>query len=149
MEDIINDKTLDDLMLKEGTEINDIKIVPKEKVEKELNLSYNTNNPLPGENIDKKMDSVLDGINKETALNDLIHKATMSKMEKFNKKNLSKEEKQQAKKQFIDSLLYHQGEAFYEKYHYMMDSQTKRRYKRKIERDYDLGKFNTSTNLNQ
>ena len=39
-------------------------------------------------------------------------------------------------------MLYQQGELYYQQHHYIMDGRTKRKIRKRIERDYDKGRFN-------
>ena len=144
-----NNLDLDSLMIKEGEEINenDIKTVNKQDVEKQINnpFAYDSNTPIPGEDIDDKISEQINNIDKNTALDSLITKAAIikAKNESTNEnKKLSKEELEKVKKNFCEQLFYQQQEDYYTKYHSMMDGKTKRRVRKTIERNFDKGRYN-------
>ena len=141
---VISEETLENLIKLEGEETEDLEVVSKENVIDKLNFAYNMDTPIPGKDATDKFDSILDDMNKTTAMDNLIKKSALlkSKAQRSNADNAA------AKKQFVESMLYSQGEQFFEKHHYMMDAQTKRRIRRKIEKDYDAGKYTKKNTLN-
>lgn len=149
----VNNPALDSLVQTYGEELMEKLQVrdKKEILEKDkMKLSYADNGPIPGQTLESLLDNQLSGINENTALDSLITKsAAIKSKQEAAQRPLTLAEKEHAKKQFVDMMMYQQGEAFYEKYHYMMDGQTKRRIRHKIEKDYDKGKYNKkATNLN-
>lgn len=141
---IISEENLEKLVMMEGEKTDNLEVIPKENVINKLNFAYNMDTPIPGKNPEDKFDSILDNMNKETALDDLVKKSAIIK----GNAEKNKPDAAAMKKQFVESMLYSQGEQFFEKHHYMMDSQTKRRIRRKIEKDYDAGKFTNKNTLN-
>lgn len=150
----LNNVSLDNYVINNGTEFNenDVKFVSKDKIKDMVNnqFAYDDNSPIPGDNIDDKINNAVSSINKETALDSLITKAAIikAKKEAESEKTVSKEEKAAAKKQFIDAMMYQQGELYYQQHHYIMDGRTKRATRKRLERDYDKGRFKKYTNLN-
>jgi len=156
--------SLDNFIMENGKEVteNNMQLLDKEQVEKKLNtpikLAYDNDTPIPGENINNKLDMSLSGINEATALDSLITKSAIIKAEKEKEqivktKKLTKAEREKYRKEFIDSLMYQQGENYYQANHYIMDGRTKRRVRKKIENDFDKGRYDKflipgHTNLN-
>ena len=130
----------DNIIYKHNESLN----IPKHK------LAYDDNTPIPGENVD--LDNTIAEINENTALDNLITKSAIYKAQSEKNVLYNKQEESRIRKQIIDMILYNEGEAFYQKYHYTMDGKTKRRIRRTIEKNYDNGKYNylkTTSNLNE
>lgn len=146
MQDI---NSLDNFIVENGTEVKDIEMIDKEKVEEKLNtkikLAYGDSGPIPGESINNKLDNALNDINKDSALDSLIIKSAMVKAEKEKEaakpKKLTKAEREKHRERFIESLMYQQGEEYFQKHHYIMDGRTKRRVRKKIENDFNKGRY--------
>lgn len=145
MQDI---NSLDNFIVENGTEVNNIQMIDKEKVADRLNntikLAYGDSGPIPGESINNKLDNALSDINKESALDSLIVKSAMVKAEKealAKPKKLTKAEREKHRERFIESLMYQQGEEYFQKHHYIMDGRTKRRVRKKIENDFNKGRY--------
>lgn len=138
--------SLDELIEKDGIEVTE-----KNYTENTNRFAYDTTSPIPGQNTDIVTD--VDDINENTALDSLVIKSAMAKARAEKKDNtITKEQMLAAKKQIVDMLMYNEGEAFYQKYHYMMDGKTKRKTRRIIEKNFDKGKYNhffTTNNLNE
>ena len=55
----------------------------------------------------------------------------------------------------MESMMYQQGEAYYQKHHYIMDGKSKRKLRKRLEREFNKGKYdkfllsNSGTNLNE
>lgn len=117
------------------TEIN-------EEMERTASFAYdNGNTPIPGEDVDYKIKEQLNSINENTALNSLVTAAAIAKAQN-EKPKLTPTQKAEQRKQFIDAMMYQQGELYYQQHHYIMDGKTKRAVRKRIERDYDKGRFN-------
>ena len=117
------------------TEIN-------EEMERTASFAYdNGNTPIPGEDVDYKIKEQLNSINENTALDSLITAAAIAKAQN-EKPKLTPTQKADQRKQFIDAMMYQQGELYYQQHHYIMDGKTKRAVRKRIERDYDKGRFN-------
>ena len=139
--------SLDELIEKEGTEVT----------EKYWNdnpnkstFAYNDNTPIPGQETHITTD--IDTINKDTALESLIIKSAIAKAKQEKEAKISKAERARIRKQVVDQMVYNDGEAFYTKYHYMMDGKMKRRCRRIHEKNFDNGKYDyllTTNNLNE
>lgn len=137
--------TLDELIEKDGVEVTE-----KNYKENTNRFAYDTTSPIPGENTDIVTD--IDNITEETALDSLVVKSAMAKVRSEKQNTVTKEQIKAAKKQIVDMIMYNEGEAFYQKYHYVMDGATKRKTRRIIERNFDKGKYNhffTTDNLNE
>lgn len=117
------------------TEIN-------EEMERTATFAYdNGNTPIPGEDVDYKIKEQLNSINENTALDSLVTAAAIAKAQN-EKPKLTPTQKAEQRKQFIDAMMYQQGELYYQQHHYIMDGKTKRAVRKRIERDYDKGRFN-------
>lgn len=117
------------------TEIN-------EEMERTASFAYdNGNTPIPGEDVDYKIKEQLNSINENTALDSLVTAAAIAKAQN-EKPLLTPAQKAEKRKQFIDAMMYQQGELYYQQHHYIMDGKTKRAVRKRIERDYDKGRFN-------
>lgn len=121
-------------------------VLKKEEISKlmenETSFAYDTaNTPIPGEEVDYKITEQLDAINKDSALNSLITAAAIAKAQN-EKSKLTPAQKAEQRKQFVEAMLYQQGELYYQQHHYIMDGRTKRKIRKRIERDYDKGRFN-------
>lgn len=111
-------------------------------------LSYNTDSPIPGQEVvyNHTVDT-----DENIALNNLIIKSAMAKAHSEAEIAKSNAEEERIKKQIIDTMMYNEGEIYYQKYHYVMDGKTKRKLKRMIEKKYNEGKYDylkTTSNLN-
>lgn len=155
-----NNFNLDSFVKENGEEVKEeLNIIPKEQIQDKLDKSFiyeDTETPMPGEKISDKIDNQLDSITKESALESLITKAAIAKAEKENvKRKLTPKERAQVRDQFIESMMYQEGEAFYQKYHHIMDGTTKRRTKAKILSNFNKGRYdkyilnNSNSNLNE
>lgn len=136
---------LDNFIMENGSELKDnIQIVDTEPTtNNEFHLAYDTDKPVPGNVVADKINGI-ENINKQTALDSLIIKSALIKAENEAKKSkgkLSKKERESKKKQFVDSLMYQQEEDYYQKHHYMMDGKTKRGVRKRIERNFDKGRY--------
>lgn len=112
-------------------------------------FGYNNNVPIPGEKVD--FNNALN-IDENTALDNLITKSAIYKAKAEKTAAEKKQEEMRIRKQIIDMMVYNEDEAYYQKYHHIMDGKTKRRVKRLIEKNYDAGKYNylkTTSNLNE
>ena len=113
-----------------------------EEMMKNTAFAYdNGNTPIPGENVDYKIKEQLDSINENTAMDSLITAAAIAKAQN-EKPSLTPTQKVEKRKQFIESMMYQQGEFYYQQHHYIMDGKTRRALRKRIERDYDKGRFN-------
>lgn len=147
MNDNVEEMSLDELIEKEGTEVTEKYWKDNPNIPK---FAYNDNTPIPGQETEIVTD--IDSINENTALESLVIKSAMAKAYKEKEDRESAAEKARIRKQVIDQLVYNDGEAFYTKYHHMMDGKTKRRIRRIHEKNYDAGKYNyllTTNNLNE
>ena len=153
---------LDSFVQENGEEINEtLNIISKEEIQNKLNNKFiyeDTETPIPGEQISDKIDNTLNNINEANALDSLITKAAIVKAEnekKKTKKHLTPQERNEVRDQFVDSMLYQEGEAYYQRYHHMMDGKTKRKTKRMIITAFNKGKYdkfilnNMNNNLNE
>ena len=142
--------SLDTFVKENGQQITEdsIKTISKEVIEKKVNnfIYEDSDTPIPGQSIDNKLTNQLDNMNENIALDSLITKAAMTKAKneannemKTNK--LSAKERMQYKKNFIESMMYQQGESYYQKHKCMMDGKTKRNTRRHLEKEFDKGKF--------
>ena len=77
-------------------------------------------------------------------MNTLITHAAIAKAKSESDIREKAKQKYEQRKQFIESMMYQQGELYYQQHHYMMDGKTKRRVRKAIERAYDKGKYNKS-----
>ena len=77
-------------------------------------------------------------------MNTLITQAAIAKAKSESDIREKTKQKHEQRTQFIESMMYQQGELYYQQHHYMMDGKTKRRVRRAIERAYDKGKYNKS-----
>lgn len=147
----MQDSNLDEFIMENGTELkNDIQVLSKEETDKKFEnnfqILYDNDKPIPGNNVTNKI-SGLEDINEQTALDSLIIKSAMIKAEKEKaeedrqRKKLTKKDREAVKKQFVDSLMYQQEEDYYQKHHYVMDGKTKRGTRKRIERDFDKGRY--------
>ena len=124
-----------------------------ELIEKGKQVSFAYSSPFdmePGKPIGDKIDTKT-STTREEGIEFLVEKTAMLKAlkekaekEKEKKNQVSKEEYEKRKKEFIDSMMYMQGEAFFTKNHHLMDGKTKKRLRRSIERKYNKGKFKSS-----
>lgn len=112
-----------------------------ESLKNEPAFAYDSNTPIPGEDVDYKINEQLNAINEKTALDSLINAAAIAKANN-EKQQLTPTQKAEMKKQFVESMMYQQGELYYQQHHYIMDGRTKRAVRKRIERDYDKGRFN-------
>ena len=113
-----------------------------EEMMKNTAFAYdNGNTPIPGEEVDYKIKEQLDSINENTALDSLITAAAIAKAQN-EKPSLTPAQKAEKRKQFVESMMYQQGELYYQQHHYIMDGKTRRALRKRIERDYDKGRFN-------
>ena len=153
---------LDSFVQENGEEINEtLNIISKEEIQNKLNNKFiyeDTETPIPGEQISDKIDNTLNNINEANALDSLITKAAIVKAEnekKKTKKHLTPQERNEVRDQFVDSMLYQEGEAYYQRHHHMMDGKTKRKTKRMIITAFNKGKYdkfilnNMNNNLNE
>ena len=131
----MQDSNLDEFIMENGTELkNDIQVLSKEETDKKFENNF-------------QILSGLEDINEQTALDSLIIKSAMIKAEKEKaeedrqRKKLTKKDREAVKKQFVDSLMYQQEEDYYQKHHYVMDGKTKRGTRKRIERDFDKGRY--------
>lgn len=138
--------SLDELIEKEGVEVTE-----KNYRENTNRFAYDTTSPIPGQNTDIVTD--IDNITEDTALDALVVKSAMAKARAEKKENtITPAQMRAAKKQIVDMLMYNEGEAYYQKYHYIMDGKTKRKVRRMLEKNFDKGKYNhffTTNNLNE
>lgn len=151
--------SLDTFVKENGQQITEdsIKTISKEVIEKKINnfIYEDSDTPIPGQSIDNKLTDQLDNMNETTALDSLITKAALVKAKNESKrKKLTMKERNQYKKQFIESMMYQHGEAYYQKNKCMMDGKTKRKTRRHLETEFDKGKYdkyllNNTTNLNE
>lgn len=157
-----NNFNLDTFVQENGEKITeDLNIVPKEQIQEKLNKSFiyeDSETPIPGEQITHKIDNNINSITKESALDSLITKAAIAKAKQESeqiKRRLTPKERNQVKDQFIESMMYQEGENFYQKYHHIMDGQTKRRTKARILSNFNKGRYdkyilkNAANNLNE
>lgn len=155
-----NNFNLDSFVKENGEELKeDLKIIPKEQIQEKLSRSFiyeDSETPMPGEKISDKIDKQLNSITEESALDSLITKAAIAKAENEKiKRHLTPQERNQVREQFIESMMYQEGEAFYQKYHHIMDGKTKRRTKAKIVSNFNKGRYdkyilnNSNNNLNE
>lgn len=153
----MQNNNLDNFITSVGEELNEnYNLVNKEKIQNAINNTflYDDNSPVPGQPIDNKLDEQLNSINETTALDSLITKAALVKAKNESKrKKLTMKERNQFKKQFIESMMYQHGEAYYQKNKCMMDGKTKRKTRRHLETEFDKGKYDkyllNNTNLNE
>ena len=146
----MQDTKLDEFIMENGKELDqDIQVLSKEETDKKFDdnfqILYDKDTPIPGGNVIHKI-SGLETINEQTALDSLIIKSAMIKAEKEKKEELqrnklTKKDRDAVKKQFVDSLMYQQEEDYYQKHHYIMDGKTKRGTRKRIERDFDKGRY--------
>ena len=80
----------------------------------------------------------------DTGMNSLITQAAMMKAKDETDKREALKQKAEQRKNFIESMMYQQGELYYQQHHYFMDGKTKRRVRKAVERAYDKGKYNKS-----
>jgi hypothetical protein len=157
-----NNFDLDSFVQENGEKLTEeLKIIPKEQIQEKLDKSFiyeDSETPIPGEQISNKIDNNINAITKESALDSLITKAAIAKAKKESeqvKRHLTPKERNQVKDQFIESMMYQEGEAFYQKYHHIMDGQTKRRTKARILSNFNKGRYdkyilkNPNNNLNE
>lgn len=148
----MENSVLDKLVQEKGRVITDAELknitVSDKRMEEITNnvnksFAYDDNMPIPGETVEFDTN---DNITKESALNSLYKSATaLNAMKKLEaEKAKDKEKAAVTKKQFVDAMLYQQGEMYYEQHHFMMDGATKRRIRKRIEKEYDEGKFTKS-----
>jgi len=155
----------DELATECGEVVNEdeVKFIDKEIGEKKVDelitkgenesvsFAYSSYDDLePGKPIGDKIDFKASST-REEGLEFLVEKTAKLKAlkekaekEKQKKEQISKKEYEARKKEFIDSMMYMQGEAFFTEHHHVMDGKTKRRLRRTIERQYDKGKFKSS-----
>ena len=112
--------SLDTFVKENGQQITEdsIKTISKEVIEKKINnfIYEDSDTPIPGQSIDNKLTDQLDNMNETTALDSLITKAALVKAKNESKrKKLTMKERNQYKKQFIESMMYQHGEAYYQK----------------------------------
>lgn len=139
---------LDNFIIENGEKINEsIRILSDTEVDKKLDDNfhplYGDDTPIPGKNVVNKINGI-ESINKETALDSLIAKSALIKAKneaQIEKKKLTKKTREEKKKQFIESMMYQQEEEYYQKHHYVMDGKTKRSVRKRIERDFDKGRY--------
>ena len=157
-----NNFNIDEFVQENGEELKEeLNIIPKEKIQDKLDRSFiyeDEETPIPGENISDKIDNTLNSINENSALDSLITKAAIVKAEKEKekvKRRLTPKERAQVKDNFIESMMYQEGEAYYQKYHHIMDGTTKRRTKAKILSNFNKGRYdryilaNSQNSLNE
>lgn len=153
------ENNLDDFIQKNGVEVTNEQldnIMVTDKRDAEIredvkpDYAYDIyDEPIPGQDvIADRINSQINNINENTAMNSLIIQSAMIKAKNENdetvksiKKEMSAEEKAAAKKQFVESMLYQQGELYYQQHHHIMDGKTKKGVRKRIERDYDKGRF--------
>lgn len=124
---------------------SEVEKVAQKSFEKVNQFAYGGDCPMPGEAIADKISENVE-VSKTDAVNQMIQQAALLKAEKEaeeREKNrvLSPEEKAERKKSVIDYLMYQQEEAYFTKYHYVMDGKTKRGTRKRLERMYDKGRF--------
>lgn len=155
-----NNFNLDSFVKENGEELKEnLKLLPKEEIQNKLDKTFiyeDVETPLPGEKISDKLNKQIESITEESALDSLITKAAIAKAEKEKvKRRLTAKERAEVRDQFVESMMYQEGEAFYQKHHHIMDGTTKRRTKAKIISNFNKGRYdkyilnNSGTNLNE
>lgn len=122
-------------------------LLSKDKVQDRIERSYaydDGNTVIPGTPIDNNLDKQVETLNEESGMNTLITQAAIAKAKSESDIREKTKQKHEQRKQFIESMMYQQGELYYQQHHYMMDGKTKRRVRKAIERAYDKGKYNKS-----
>ncbi len=122
-------------------------LVPKKNIQNKIDNTFayeDTPTVIPGKPIDDTIDKEIESLNEDTGMNSLITQAAMMKAQDETEKRELMKQKLEQRKNFIDSMMYQQGELYYQQYHYFMDGKTKRRVRKAVERAYDKGKYNKS-----
>ena len=139
---------LDKFIMENGEDVNEsMRILSDAEVNTKFDDNfhplYGDDTPIPGGNVIHKINGI-ESINKESALDSLIAKSAIIKAKneaQEEKKKLTKKDRESKKKQFVDSMMYQQEEDYYQKHHYVMDGKTKRGVRKRIERDFDKGRY--------
>lgn len=141
--------TYDSYIAEHGTAISDLTLkemlVSKKDIQNKIDNTFayeDTPTVIPGKPIDDTIDKQLESLNEDTCMNSLITQAAMMKAKDETDKRELMKQKLEQRRNFIDSMMYQQGELYYHEYHYFMDGKTKRRVRKAIERAYDKGKYN-------
>lgn len=150
-----SENKFDELSDEIGTELDDksIKIVPKEKIERECinNYMYDEGCAIPGEDVGYLMDRHMHRDEdvetvKEQALDTIVQMSAMAKI---------KEERERIENQnkvkladmdnYISNLMYQYEEEYFVKYKHMMSGQEKRRLRKMLERKCLKGRLKPVT----
>lgn len=119
--------------------------IDKIKVKKKFAYEDDTTILPDSEYVNRQLDETLNKeISKEDAVENMLYKTAVLKARNESedmKELLSKEEYEQQKKEIVNYLLYQQEQAYYSEYKFMMDGKTKRKIRKKLEREYDAGKY--------
>lgn len=141
----------DSYIAEHGTAISDLALkkmlVSKDDIQNKINNTFaydDGNTVIPGKPIDDTIDRQLESLNEDTGMNSLITQAAMMKAKSETEKREQLKQKAEQRKNFIESMMYQQGELYYQQHHYFMDGKTKRRVRKAVERAYDKGKYNKS-----
>lgn len=140
--------SLDNFIIENGETVNEsMRILSDREIDMKLDDSfhplYGDDTPIPGKNVVNKINGI-DSINKDSALDSLIAKSALIKAKneaQDEKKKLTKKTREAKKKQFVESMMYQQEEEYYQRHHYVMDGKTKRGVRKRIERDFDKGRY--------
>lgn len=141
----------DSYIAEHGTAISDLALkkmlVSKKDIQDKIDNTFayeDTPSVIPGKPIDDTIDRQLESLNEDTGMNSLITQAAMMKAKDETDKREALKQKAEQRKNFIESMMYQQGELYYQQHHYFMDGKTKRRVRKAVERAYDKGKYNKS-----
>ena len=106
-------------------------------------LAYNEGVPLPGADLSDMFNRVAT-VDESNAIDGVIAQNAMKKVreEAERERKETAEEKRRRREADIASILYNAEEAYFLEHKHIMDSRTKRRTKKIIERDYDKGRYN-------
>lgn len=113
--------------------------------------AYGGGGPVPGEKIDGYLDG-LTKVSKKDAVDGLVaaaatlkarseREAEEKKKKSGKRRTLTSAERARYRDDFVARAFYQQQEAYYLKYHYLMDGHTKRKTRKIIERAFDKGKY--------
>ena len=122
-------------------------------IEEKPQFAYaDSDKPIPGTNYVLESDNMT----KNQAIEDMIMKNAIMKAQKeqsdaTKKKQYTKEEIEQKRKEYVDYMVYQQGEAYYLQNHYIMDARTKRRTRKYFEKMWEKKKNSllNAVNLNE
>lgn len=138
-------------VITEDTEV--IEVTDKKKISDAINRQENKfayddrNIPMPGQEMDDKLFRDLTNSDKDTGVKRLLAEAAILKAE-----SEREAEKEQSAKKFVPSkeqkeelikqILYDQERMYFEKYKYMMSGKQRRTLRKKIEKNFDKGRYN-------